>query len=67
LTGNPNLKSQGEIDQGNMNFAKVVFEQMWKPVEIFLKDPAVFFTNVYTSLIYGEFLPLPCLHHGTFL
>ncbi|KIW68985.1 hypothetical protein PV04_04892 [Phialophora macrospora] len=53
LTGNPNLKSQGEIDQGQMSFSKVAIEQMWKPIEIFLKDPAVFFTNVYTSLIYG--------------
>jgi MFS transporter, DHA1 family, multidrug resistance protein len=56
LTGNPNLKSQGEIDQGQMSFSKVAVEQMWKPVEIFLKDPAVFFTNVYTSLIYGKSL-----------
>lgn len=54
LTGNPNLKSQGEIDQGQMSFSKVAIDQMWKPIEIFLKDPAVFFTNVYTSLIYGE-------------
>jgi DHA1 family multidrug resistance protein-like MFS transporter len=53
LTGNPNLKSQGEIDQGSMSFSKVAAEQMWKPVEIFLKDPAVMFTNIYTSLIYG--------------
>jgi DHA1 family multidrug resistance protein-like MFS transporter len=53
LTGNANLKSQGEIDQGQMSFSKVAVEQMWKPIEIFLKDPAVFFTNVYTSLIYG--------------
>ncbi|EXJ73658.1 uncharacterized protein A1O5_03420 [Cladophialophora psammophila CBS 110553] len=53
LTGNANLKSQGEIDQGTMSFSKVAIEQMWKPIEIFLKDPAVFFTNVYTSLIYG--------------
>ena len=55
LTGNSNLKSQGEIDQGNMRFSKLLIDQMWKPTEIFLKDPAVFFTNVYTSLIYGEF------------
>ncbi|EXJ94698.1 hypothetical protein A1O1_03095 [Capronia coronata CBS 617.96] len=53
LTGNPNLKSQGEIDQGNLSFSKIAGEQLWKPIEIFIKDPAVFFTNVYTSLIYG--------------
>ncbi len=58
LTGNPNMKSQGEIDQGQTSFAKVVAESMWRPIEIFLKDPAVTFTNIYTSLIYGELRPL---------
>jgi MFS transporter, DHA1 family, multidrug resistance protein len=53
LTGNQNLKSQGEIDQGQLSLSKVAVDAMWKPIEIFLKDPAVFFTNVYTSLIYG--------------
>ncbi|KAK5281135.1 hypothetical protein LTR40_005333 [Exophiala xenobiotica] len=53
LTGNPNLKSQGEIDQGNLSFSKLAADQLWKPIEICLKDPAVFFTNLYTSLIYG--------------
>jgi DHA1 family multidrug resistance protein-like MFS transporter len=58
LTGNANLKSQGEIDQGSLSFSKIAAEQLWKPIEIFLKDPAVFFTNVYTSLIYGEQQPI---------
>ena len=53
LTGNPNLKSQGEIDQGNLSFSKLAIDQLWKPIEICLKDPAVLFTNLYTSLIYG--------------
>ncbi|KAK5446494.1 hypothetical protein LTS15_009833 [Exophiala xenobiotica] len=53
LTGNPNLKSQGEIDQGNLSFSKLAADQLWKPIEICLKDPAVLFTNLYTSLIYG--------------
>ncbi|KIW37361.1 uncharacterized protein PV06_10405 [Exophiala oligosperma] len=53
LTGNPNLKSQGEIDQGNISFNELAINQLWKPIEICLKDPAVLFTNVYTSLIYG--------------
>ncbi|KAL2431207.1 MFS-type transporter pyvG [Exophiala dermatitidis] len=53
LTGNPNLKSQGEIDQGNLTFRQVAADQLYKPIEICVKDPAVGFTNVYTSLIYG--------------
>lgn len=53
LTGDNMLKSQSEIDQGDMKFAGVVTNSIVKPVQIFLQDPAVFFTNVYTSLIYG--------------
>lgn len=53
LTGNSNIKSQGEIDQAKLTLAQVVIEQMWKPIEISIKDPAVFFTNLYMSLIYG--------------
>jgi len=48
-TGNPNLLSQSEIDQGNIRFSKVVFDALVKPVEITIKDPAVAFTNVYVS------------------
>ena len=53
LTGDESLKSQSEIDQGNKNFSTVVREAVVVPIMIFLKDPAVFFANVYTSLIYG--------------
>lgn len=53
LTGNANLKSQSEIDQGNKTFKNVALEQLWKPIEICLKDPAVLFTNIYTACIYG--------------
>ena len=53
LTGNPNLKSQSEIDQAGMSFSAVATEALLRPMEICLKDPAVLFTNVYTSCIYG--------------
>ncbi len=53
LTGNPNLKSQSEIDQGNASFASIAKDQLIKPTEIMMKDPAVFFVNVYTSFTYG--------------
>jgi DHA1 family multidrug resistance protein-like MFS transporter len=53
LTGRTDLRSQSEIDQGNTTMSKIIADQMIKPTEIFLRDPAVFFTNVYTSLIYG--------------
>lgn len=53
LTDRTNLKSQSEIDQGNTSIGHVVRSQLFKPIEIFLRDPSVFFINVYTSFIYG--------------
>ncbi|KIW04605.1 uncharacterized protein PV09_04353 [Verruconis gallopava] len=53
LTGNPNIKSQSEINQAQMNAREVAYDALIKPVEIMLKDPAVAFTNLYTALTYG--------------
>jgi DHA1 family multidrug resistance protein-like MFS transporter len=53
LTGNPMLKSQSEIDQGEKTISKVVYDSLLIPTKICVQDPAVFFTNLYTSLIYG--------------
>lgn len=53
MTGNPNLKSQGEIDQGNLKMSQVVLESLWRPNQIMLLDPAVGFAHLYTALIYG--------------
>lgn len=53
LTGNQNYRSQSEIDQGSMAFSKIALDAIWKPVEISIKDPAVMFTNIYTSFIYS--------------
>lgn len=53
LTKNTNLKSQSEIDQGNMSLGATINSQLLKPFEITFKDPSVFFVNAYTSLLYG--------------
>jgi MFS transporter, DHA1 family, multidrug resistance protein len=55
LSGNPNLKSQSEIDQAKLNVRKVVMGNIWRPLQINALDPAVFFTYVYTALVYGIF------------
>ena len=47
------MKSQSEIDQGGKSFRQIAIEQLLKPIEISVKDPAVLFTHVYTSCIYG--------------
>lgn len=57
LTGDANMKSQSEIDQGSKSFRKIAVEQLVKPIEISIKDPAVAFTHVYTSCIYGKWFP----------
>lgn len=55
LTGDANVKSQSEIDQGNMTFSTVISTQLIKPLEISIKDPAVLFVHLYSSLIYGVY------------
>ena len=41
LTGNPNLKSQAEIDQAQLKVSKVVHEALYRPMQIMFFDPAV--------------------------
>ncbi|KAK9364669.1 major facilitator superfamily domain-containing protein [Lipomyces kononenkoae] len=53
LTGNQNLKSQSEIDQANMKVSNIAFEALIKPWQISILDPAVAFTHIYTSIVYG--------------
>ena len=53
LTGNPMLKAQSEIDQGEKTFGKVCYEALFIPFLICVQDPAVLYTNVFSSLIYS--------------
>ncbi|TKA78244.1 hypothetical protein B0A55_04789 [Friedmanniomyces simplex] len=52
-TGHKNIKSKSEVAQTSMTVSEVVRDALIKPMEIFIKDPAVTFTNVYTALTYG--------------
>ncbi|KAK4555660.1 hypothetical protein LTR86_007413 [Recurvomyces mirabilis] len=52
-TGRTDIMSQSEIDQKSWTLSEVVKDALIKPMEIFVKDPAVTFTNVYTALTYG--------------
>ncbi|KAF2841587.1 MFS general substrate transporter [Patellaria atrata CBS 101060] len=52
-TGEDRLKSQSEIDQGNMKVAALVLENLWRPNQMMVLDPAVGFTALYTALAYG--------------
>jgi MFS transporter, DHA1 family, multidrug resistance protein len=53
VTGDQRLKSQSEIDQGNMKIGAIVAENLWRPNQMMLLDPAVGFTALYVSLVYG--------------
>ncbi|EXJ62770.1 hypothetical protein A1O7_03209 [Cladophialophora yegresii CBS 114405] len=55
LTGNTNLKSQGEIDQEKLTVNEVVVGNLWRPAQINILDPAVLFTSLYTALMYSIF------------
>lgn len=55
LTGNPNIKSQSEIDSANISAKEVFTSAIIKPFEITLKDPAIAFVNIYTAIIYGTY------------
>lgn len=64
LTGNQRLRSQGELKQSQMTLRQSLVESLLRPVQIMIFDPAITYTAVYTSLVYGiyysffEALPL---------
>jgi DHA1 family multidrug resistance protein-like MFS transporter len=55
LTGSPLLQAQSEIDQRNLSASEILTEALIRPVEIMLKDPSIFFVNLYTGYFYGVF------------
>jgi DHA1 family multidrug resistance protein-like MFS transporter len=54
-TGNPRLRSQSEISQANTRVGQLVAENLYRPVQMMVLDPAIGFTALYTALIYGIF------------
>ncbi|KAF2222313.1 putative caffeine resistance protein 5 [Elsinoe ampelina] len=55
LTSNPSYLAASEIAAANKKFSTTMYEALTVPFVITLKDPAVLFTNLYTSLIYGTY------------
>lgn len=53
LTGDPRVKSQSEIDQANLKVMDLVKENLLRPNQMMVLDPAIGFTAVYTALVYG--------------
>lgn len=55
-TSDAKLKSQSEIDQANLKVWDLIKENLWRPNQMMVLDPAVGFTAIYTAL--GEYLSL---------
>lgn len=59
LTGNPNLRSQSEIDEANMSSREIAYDSLVRPF-ILAMEPAVLFFNLYIGLVCAFFFV--CLH-----
>lgn len=55
LTANQRLQSQSEIDQRHMSAYNILTTALIRPTEIMMKDPSIFFVNLYTGYFYGVF------------
>ncbi|KAK9474971.1 major facilitator superfamily domain-containing protein [Dipodascopsis tothii] len=53
LTGNPNITSRAEIEVSKMNFKEMMFDSLWRPIEIAFKEPIVLAINSYIALVYA--------------
>lgn len=53
VTRDPNICSPCELSRDNQSVGALMISSLVKPLEIMAKDPAILFTNLYTSLVYG--------------
>lgn len=53
LTGDSRLQAQSEINEKGRKPTAVIIDALIKPIEITIKDPAIAFVNLYTSIVYG--------------
>jgi DHA1 family multidrug resistance protein-like MFS transporter len=47
LTGNKELKSQGQIEQSDMTFSQLASQTMLRPLKMTFSDPIVIAINAY--------------------
>ncbi|KAJ5605316.1 cycloheximide resistance protein [Penicillium lagena] len=55
LTGESRLQSQSEIDQRHIKATELLVATLIRPMQIMMKDPSIFFVNLYTGYFYGVF------------
>ncbi|KJZ69001.1 hypothetical protein HIM_11603 [Hirsutella minnesotensis 3608] len=60
--------SQSQLDQADQRPLAIIVEAIIKPLEITFKDPAVFFVQIYTAIIYGIYYSFfevfPLVYHN---
>ena len=54
LTGNPNYKSQGEIDAEHMSVGEIAQMTLVRPFVLGIREPMVLAWNLYIALAYGR-------------
>jgi MFS transporter, DHA1 family, multidrug resistance protein len=55
VIGNPRFQAHSEIGQKYLSVKNIVVQPLIKAVECMVKDPAVFFANMYTALFYATY------------
>ncbi|KAL9013694.1 MAG: hypothetical protein Q9180_008995, partial [Flavoplaca navasiana] len=53
LTSDTRLMSQSEITQKDAKPSAIAIDALIKPLEITIKDPAIAFVNIYSSIVYA--------------
>ncbi|CAN3370547.1 multidrug resistance protein 1 [Diutina catenulata] len=53
LTGNQRIKSEGEIENAQLDFHELAVETLWRPIEITLIEPVVLSFDLYIALVYS--------------
>ena len=52
ITGNNNITSEGHIQNELCSVKDIVFEAVWRPLEIIMFEPVVLFMDIYLGFIY---------------
>lgn len=53
VTGNKNITSIGHIQNQEQNLKDVILECLWRPFQITIREPVVFFFDIYMGIIYA--------------
>ena len=53
LTGNTKITSIGHIQNEEQNLKDLIFECLWRPFQIIIREPGVLFFDLYMGIIYA--------------